>query len=185
MPAHSPTINLLPQTIIQEQGTAKILHWSLTYGRYIIIVTELIVLGVFFARFNLDQQITDLHESIKQKQKIIALSSNFESQVRKLQVRIDKIKPLADSSSFYSDTIDLLETLVPEDVVISKLDYTSNHFRFEANSHTRSGFARLMRNLKSSNKIRNISVENITRVDKTTNLLRFSLSFEIVPGAFL
>ena len=61
------SINLMPgrETSFGE----KFLNWSLTFGRYIIIGTEIIVLVAFFSRFKLDRDFIDLHDQVKEKQK--------------------------------------------------------------------------------------------------------------------
>lgn len=45
------------------------------YIRYILITTELVVLGVFFVKILLDQNIVDLKESIDQKNNIIVAAA--------------------------------------------------------------------------------------------------------------
>jgi hypothetical protein len=49
----------------------KVVYFSLNYLRYIIVITQLIIIFVFFYRFQLDQQIIDLKEAVLQKKEII------------------------------------------------------------------------------------------------------------------
>ena len=60
-------INLLSKKDLEEKALGRFLKWSLSFGRYIIVGTEIIVLIAFFSRFKLDRQLTDLHEAINQK----------------------------------------------------------------------------------------------------------------------
>jgi hypothetical protein len=62
-------INLLNQREISFVD--KVVYFSLNYLRYIIVITQLIIIFVFFYRFQLDQQIIDLKESVVQKNEII------------------------------------------------------------------------------------------------------------------
>jgi hypothetical protein len=60
-------VNLLPKDPFLSTSLGKLLQWSLTVGRYLVIFTELIVVSSFAARFSLDRQVTDLNASILQK----------------------------------------------------------------------------------------------------------------------
>ncbi|HCS79450.1 TPA: hypothetical protein DIV55_06990, partial [Patescibacteria group bacterium] len=64
-------INLLTRKDFDASLVGRILRWSLIYGRYIIVSTEIIVLLAFIYRFSLDRQITDLNEEIEQKSAIV------------------------------------------------------------------------------------------------------------------
>ena len=48
----------------------KMTSFGLNYLRYIIVITQLVVIGVFFYRFQIDQSIIDLREGVDQKKKI-------------------------------------------------------------------------------------------------------------------
>lgn len=62
-------INLLSQK--QVSFVDRVVYFSLNYLRYIIIVTQLVIIFVFFYRFQLDQQVIDLKEAVLQKKEII------------------------------------------------------------------------------------------------------------------
>ena len=62
MPARKITINLLGERKVGETPVERLLLWITTYGRYIMIGTEIVVLLAFISRFSLDRKITDLRE---------------------------------------------------------------------------------------------------------------------------
>lgn len=64
-------INLLPQK--ETPLTEKIVYFALNYLRYIIVITQLVVIAVFFYRFQIDQKIIDLKESVDQKKEILQI----------------------------------------------------------------------------------------------------------------
>ena len=51
----------------------KLTFFSLNYLRYIIVITQLVVIGVFFYRFQIDQKIIDLKEGVEQKKEIVKI----------------------------------------------------------------------------------------------------------------
>ena len=67
MPAKPIEINLLGQEDLKHTPQGRILNWALTYGRDIMIGTEIVVLLAFISRFSLDRKLTDLKEEISQK----------------------------------------------------------------------------------------------------------------------
>ena len=75
-------INLLPQEEFAASTLGRVLNWLLTTFRYIVIVTEIVVMTAFLSRFWLDAKSTDLNELIKQKQAVIAASADFEKEFR-------------------------------------------------------------------------------------------------------
>jgi hypothetical protein len=66
-------INLLPREEFEKKPIGKFLTWALSIGRYIIIFTELIVILAFLSRFKLDRDLSDLNQSIREKQAVIRL----------------------------------------------------------------------------------------------------------------
>ncbi|MBI1869435.1 hypothetical protein HYS11_00505, partial [Candidatus Gottesmanbacteria bacterium] len=121
MSAQSISINLLPGGKDGKRYGGKFLQWALTYGRYIIIFTELIVLIAFFSRFKFDQELSDLHEIIQQKQAVISSVAEFETEVHLLQARIAQIKTIDRNHELYPKTLHLLDDLLPDDVVLKRL----------------------------------------------------------------
>ncbi|QQR63494.1 hypothetical protein IPH70_03205 [Candidatus Roizmanbacteria bacterium] len=62
-------INLLSK---QEMSLIdKTLYFFLNYLRYILVFTQIIVIGVLFYRFRIDQNIIDLKDSLDQKKEIV------------------------------------------------------------------------------------------------------------------
>jgi len=62
-------INLLEK---KEQSLLdRLTFFGLNYLRYIIVITQLVVIGVFFYRFQIDQRIIDLKEGVEQKKEIV------------------------------------------------------------------------------------------------------------------
>ncbi len=184
MPAPSVAINLLPKDVLDDRRATSFLNWSLTYGRYIIIVTELVVLLAFFSRFRLDQELSDLHTSINQKQAIIGSVEGFDSDVRKLQNRLTKIKQLDDNHALYIDVLDMLDQTLPPNIVLTQLKFSTNHVELSADDYSRSGFSDFLRHLRTTRKTRNITVTNVAKGQKDNIRLTFRMNFDIVPEAF-
>ena len=114
MPANTTTINLLGKEDLGRSPTGRLLAWAVTYGRYIMIGTEIVVLLAFISRFSLDRKLTDLKEEITQKQAILEANSDLETTIRALQNHIDNV------TMILKDQTDLI-THVHEHMVITEV----------------------------------------------------------------
>lgn len=182
MPAPTSNINLLPKNVIEERRTNQFLDWALTYGRYIIIVTELVVLLAFFSRFRLDQELTDLHTTINQKQAIIASVSDFETNVRLLQTRLSKIRQLDEGHTVYLDILTLLDQALPEDVILTTITLTNTHVELSANAFSQTGFAAFIQTLKKNTTVRNLHIKKVTKSEASPQALRFDINFDVTTN---
>jgi Tfp pilus assembly protein PilN len=163
MPANNIVINLLGDSDIEHTPMGRIVTWAVTYGRYIMIGTEIVVLLAFISRFSLDRKLTDLKEEVTQKQNIIEANLPFEKDVRILQNKLSKIKTLFAQPVNPLETLILFQALLPQGVYLHSFDLTDNKLTIQAVATSTSSFAQFMANLQSSNHITNIDIGDIKR----------------------
>lgn len=177
MPAKS--INLLTRKDFDKTPLGRFLRWSLTYGRYIIICTEIIVLLAFIYRFSLDRQITDLNEEIQQKQAIIVANQGFEEQFRNLQRRTVQIKQLFENQDLSVIILKHLEKITPGGVQFSSFAFTNSGIRIAATSTTNYDLALFLNNLKASPILTKINVATLSRQTAGTGEIAFQIDAAI------
>lgn len=157
-------INLLPgEDLVKNGPWGKFLSWVLTYGRYIVVTTEIIVLLAFFSRFKLDRDLTDLHRAQTQKEAIILSNRDFENEVRSLQNRLKTIAGLLKQRQAPKDLLTALSSLTPQDVVLSELAFDQKKLALTAIAATNDGFNIFLNNLSASPLIANV---NLNAIDK-------------------
>lgn len=120
MPAKKD-INLLKKRGFDQKPLGITLHWALTYGRYIIICTEIIVLLAFISRFKFDRDLIDLREKISQQQTIVENSQVFEREVRSIQNHLAQIKAGKNDQQKIVALMRYIETITPPDVFFDDL----------------------------------------------------------------
>lgn len=162
MPANV-TINLLGDSEMEHTPIGRIVSWAITYGRYIMIGTEIVVLLAFISRFSLDRKLTDLKEEVTQKQDIITANIPFETEVRTLQDKLEKIKTLTADPPAALGLFPLFQTILPQGTYISSLDLTKNQLTVDAISGSTGSFAQFIANLKNTKTITNIVIGDISR----------------------
>src|SRR3989344_7706937 len=162
MPASNKHINLLPPDPFEESFLGKFLKWVLSVGRYIVIGTELVVIGSFLARFSLDRQVTDLNESIAQNQAIIASYGDLEQQLRQLQAQLKVVEELEGQTLNAGNFFSLVTQFTPVDVVYDNVEIKSDTIDLAGNAYSEAGFRTLLTRLRVLPQIKRISVPNMS-----------------------
>lgn len=163
MPAGTPTINLLIKEDLEHSPWGRLLTWSTTYGRYIMITTEIVVLLAFISRFSLDRKLTDLKEEIKQKQAIIEANSSFEAQFRFLQSRMKTVKSLVSNQAYPRDVLEAVQKMLPPDVYLETLTITDADISAKATAGTTGGFSQFLANMSNSSLFSGVEIGEVKR----------------------
>lgn len=163
MPAREVRINLLADNAPDTSPVGRLLEWATTYGRYIMIGTEIVVLLAFISRFSLDRKITDLKEEIEQKQLVIEANVDFENEFRHIQKRVEHIASLWTNQKTPLEIIATLTKILPPDLILSSLQFQSNTLTVSAQAGTNSGFSQFLSNLQSLPTFTDIKFQSIHR----------------------
>lgn len=174
MPAKPIEINLLGQEDLKHTPQGRILNWALTYGRYIMIGTEIVVLLAFISRFSLDRKLTDLKEEISQKQAILEANAPLEREIRLLQDHLTKVKQITTTQPTPVNILILLESLLPPDVFIDTLDITADKLVVSATAGETNGFSQLLTNLQSSKRFTSVDIGDIKKNPHTGIEFKFT-----------
>ena len=70
----------MPDSYNPNSFNARFIKWLTTIGRWVMTLTELIVISAFISRFWLDRKNSDLSDLIRQKQAILESTQYFESE---------------------------------------------------------------------------------------------------------
>ncbi len=81
-------ISLLADAPFDLTLQGRIVNWLTTWGRAILVLVEVVVIGAFFSRFWLDRKNSDLSDDIRQKRAILESTLEFENDFRSLQKKI-------------------------------------------------------------------------------------------------
>lgn len=117
-------INLLPKK--NAPVTEKIMYFSLNYLRYIIIITQLVVIGVFFYRFQIDQQIIDLKESVDQKKEIVQVVLPLLKEAEKIDKRSKEASKILQSQKDFLRMLKYYLSKFPETIALNTLEIKNN-----------------------------------------------------------
>ncbi len=83
----------------QSNVIDRIVQWTLTYGRMVIMLTYSVALVAFLYRFTVDYRLTNLHDQIQNDKIIVKAMSDSETLFRNLQARLQLIGQISNTSS--------------------------------------------------------------------------------------
>ena len=154
-----PSINLVQDK--QVPIVDKFLNWTLTIGRLIIIMTEVVAITAFVYRFSLDDKLVNLHSVVKKKQNIIFVLKNDENKYRNLQDRIALAANFSNKGIKISQAITNISNQISNQAQINSFIFNKDRVNLNANIVTVSSLSNLVDSLKNNQNIKSVSIDNI------------------------
>lgn len=154
----SPSINLLNN---RGSFVDRLINWSLSVGRIVVIVTEIIALAAFLYRFSLDRQLIDIHSKIRQEQAVLSYLKDDETTYRNLQNRLSLS---ANFTKEGKERIQILNDLVgfaQGSVTFNNITIQEDRARIDANGSSVNAVSDFVKKLKTYNKISTVILEKI------------------------
>jgi hypothetical protein len=182
-------ISLLPEAENPNSFSARLFKWLTTVGRWVIVVTELIVISAFISRFWLDRKNADLSEIIRQQQAILQSTQDFEAEFNSLQQRLKLIKDFYAKQPQYNQQIAVLIDSTPKDLIYDNLsikhDSQLNQTTADASllAFQESSIVNFITNLMLNPDIQSVNINQIEKKDKENNYSLFiSVVFKNLPS---
>lgn len=159
MPNRSASINLLKN----KEGSffGGFINWTLTIGRLVIILTQIIALSAFLYRFSLDRKLMELRSQIKQKQIIVSSLKTNEAKYRDLQDRLYLTSNLSNLSHERHKILRDILSLTPQGIKLNDLSLNKNNISINANVQAISSLTLFVDLLKNYPSINTLSLDNI------------------------
>ena len=176
MPAPQRKINLLPPSEFESSFWGRFLEWAITTGRYIVIITELIVVMAFLSRFKLDTDLSTLNSEIKSKKNVLDEMIPREEQFKTWQSRTKAAGQIIDGVGKQGETLALIATKIPEEVKFSTLIVSENNASITGGAMDENSLGVFLMRLTKEPKWRSIDLTGLSQ-DKQKGLL-FSLSIK-------
>lgn len=160
MSASQKKINLILKEGFENSTLGTILIWSLSAGRLIVILTELVVILAFLSRFWLDRTLTDINESNASKRKQIEASTSFETNFRDIQDRLANYRKYAHQAN--DDVkISKIASLLPADVTLTKVNLSKKDFQISGVSLSEAGLSGFMKGISGNSPFENVILSSL------------------------
>jgi len=178
MPAKKRDISLLPGQEFAASALGRLVNWVTTSGRYVVIFTELIVIGAFLSRFWLDRKNSDLSDEIRQGEAILESTTDFEKEYRLLQSKLKFAESSISQDQNFTERLNILSQNLPRNVVFEHLNFSSgttqSEIKLKAISVSETDLVDFITNLILEPAISTVNVSNIEKGSRFTGY-QFSL----------
>jgi len=178
MPARKKLINLLPQEEFEASILGRILRWAMTTFRFIVIITELVVMSAFLSRFWLDAKNSDLNDTLEVKSAQISAQSDFEKDFRSLQDRL-KIFKDASKDTKSSDTLTIISAKTPADVSLVSVSLQDKSAQVKGTSGSELGIAQFVSNLKADTAFKEVVLGQVSSSEGNSALTVFDIKITL------
>lgn len=176
---HKKSINLLPKDSFESSNLGVVLTWALAFGKWTVIVTQLVVISAFLYRFILDRQVTNLRKEIDQQVAVIQSYAQMEKEFVVLQERLRFAAPAMASQAQISKYLTYIQSITPQDVTFERLNISSKTIQFSARSSSLTGFSQMLTQLQNNKDFSAVSVAKIENSTDSNNLLSFDISVNV------
>jgi len=155
----------------------KLTFFSLNYLRYIIVITQLVVIGVFFYRFQIDQKIIDLKEGVEQKKEIVKIVLPLLDEVAKIDKKTLIINETLLKQKKFSEMIDYFITSFPETISLTNMEVKNESIKITGDATNAQHLQAFYTLLKEENKFKMVSLQNIKKTETGYNFVLFLEKF--------
>lgn len=155
------SINLLPRDSFEASTLGVVLEWALAFGKWAVILTQLVVMAAFLWRFGLDRKLTNLEREITQQVAVIKSYASIEEQFLLAQKRLDYAGGVIERQKEVADLIALTQSLTPSDVWFERISVSPTTISMTAYSSSLNGFSRFLAALQREPKFLNVNVSSI------------------------
>lgn len=175
---HKKAINLLPRDSFEASSVGVILSWLLVFGKWSVIITQLIVMGAFLWRFGLDRQLTDLKKAIAKDVAIIKSYDQIERDFILTQKRLEIAREVIIDQNLILGNLDTIAKATPIDVWYEKLTISDKATTFTAYSRSLVGFSTLLSTLQNDPKYSSVAIGKIQDGGTQGAQLQFEITLQ-------
>lgn len=169
----TPEINLLPQDDLETRPGGKFLKWALSWGKKIVVLTELLVVLAFLSRFKLDTDVANLSDEIDKRKVIIEASQEFENKFRTVQESLNTVKKINQIPSALA-VADSGRALLPGGVAVVQVESTNDHLSVNGGSSDQT-LSQMLSTFRNSRKFEDVIVERVAKQSQNSDI-NFSLT---------
>lgn len=169
-------INLLPRDSFESSQVGIVLSWLLSFGKWAVIITQLIVMGAFLWRFSLDRELTDLKKSIAKNVAVIKSYEQIERDFVLTQKRLATAKTVIAQQKAITEELSKLALATPLDVWYEKLTITPTSTTLSAYSRSLPGFSQFLSAIQRDARYSSVSVARIQDGGVQNAQMQFEIS---------
>ena len=151
-------INLLPKGSFEFSTLGKVLKWTTTVGRVLVVMTEFVVIMAFASRFYFDKKLNDLNEEIEGKMAVIQGYAEVESSLRKILARESVVADSKTKTIDVGGKIASISRILPPGVILETLEINQEGVNLSGSARSEGLFAQTLANFKNAKEVNRVSL---------------------------
>lgn len=167
-------INLLPKDSFEFSALGKILKWTTSVGRVLVVMTEFVVILAFASRFYFDKKLNDLTEELEGKTAIIKGYSEVESQARIVLAKQSALITSDSSNIKLATRIGEISRALPAGVLLKSINLETKEMVLEGTCGSEASFAQTLARLKTMSGVGKIGLGQ-TSFSQADGVLAFNI----------
>jgi Tfp pilus assembly protein PilN len=174
------SINLLTAEIRPQGQWDRIYAWTANTAKYIIIITEMIVIGAIGFRFVIDGRIAKLDEQIEMDKQLLDYLAPEESKIRQLLTSMQSIQQMEQSRYSLASYYQQVESLIPPSVTVQSINIDIANSSISGQVTSYDTLLQLENNLKNATEI--LSNATMSTNQAQGGSINFSATFNLKLG---
>lgn len=154
-------INLLTRK--KENSLDRAIYFSLNYFRYILVLTLVIVIGVFLVRFKIDQEIVDLQEAVTQKKEIVTVSKPLLTFAEAANIQGKHIEETFAKQTRSADEMDEVFNQFPKDLYLMKFSIEDDVITLDGVASNAETIKQFVARMKTNSKFELVELKSIRK----------------------
>ena len=176
---HKRSINLLPRDAFENSTLGVVLEWSLVFGKWAVILTQLVVMGAFLYRFTLDRNLTDLRKSIASNASVIKSYEQVERDFILAQKQVVQAKLALSSQETLLKTLTNLGHITPQDTWYDRITLSPTTLALTAYATSLSSFGQFLTMVQADPLFKGVRIDKIESSSADGAQIQFDISMEI------
>lgn len=160
MSKHTHVINLLPKR--EEDFVDKALYFLLHYFRYVLIMTQIVVIAVFFLRFRLDQTVIDQEEEFASRQEIIKYGSPLIKEAQAIAFKQNAITKLLEDQNKTQEQLTYLFEAIPTEIHLTELIMDEKSLTIKGKTTVIQSVRLFVSKLKTDKQFKEVVIDDVT-----------------------
>lgn len=167
-PRFRVNVNLLFPQGLPQRWPIKLFRWLISYGRFLALAVEVLVIATFVLRFKLDSDLANLKERINEQIPFVESLNQTEAQIRQTQLKLSTIRKTYASSPNWRGLLSTISSQLPAGVKLTSINFDHSQtgvnmvFRLNGASSSNRDLATLLTGLKVDPTFQDINLTNVT-----------------------
>lgn len=176
---HKRSINLLPRDAFESSTLGVVLEWSLVFGKWAVILTQLVVMGAFLYRFTLDRSLTDLRKAIAKDVAVVKSYEQVERDYVLAQKQVEQASKALSTQELILKTLSDIGKITQSEIWYDRITISPTTLSLVAYAASLPGFGQFLTTVQSDPLYSGI---RIGKIESSTNLgaqMQFDISMTL------